>query len=246
MSYTLLILAIAPAIFFLWFFHSRDRYEKEPLKKVLLTYFLGMISVVPAILLEELGSQLIPESDDLSTILIYSFIIIGFSEEFCKFCAMIPSFRSIEFNEVMDGIVYGASAALGFATVENIFYVLEGGVSTGILRALLSVPSHALDGAVLGFFIGLAKFNKAKRVRLIISGLVLSIILHGLWDFFSMTGIVFGVLIVYILGWSLFIKFRKLALKKSFFRTKYCSNCGMSLNREYRFCIKCGGHIISN
>lgn len=240
MLYTLLVLAIAPAIFFLWFFYSRDKYEKEPLRMVLLTFFLGMFSIIPAIILEEIGFYLIPESDYAYVILIHSFITIGLSEELCKFCAMIPSFRSIEFNEVMDGIVYGASAALGFATIENIFYVLDGGVSTGILRAIFSIPSHALNGVVMGYFIGLAKFNEAKRLKLIVTGLGLSVILHGFWDFFSMTGLMLGILILYIIGWSLFFRYRKLALKKSFFRIKYCVKCGATLNKEYKYCIKCG------
>jgi len=240
MLHTLLVLAIAPAIFFLWFFYSRDKYEKEPLRMVLLTFFLGMFSIIPAIILEEIGFYLIPESDYVFVILIHSFITIGLSEELCKLCAMIPSFRSIEFNEVMDGIVYGASAALGFATIENIFYVLDGGVSTGILRAIFSIPSHALNGVVMGYFIGLAKFNEAKRLKLIVTGLGLSVILHGFWDFFSMTGLMLGILILYIIGWSLFFRYRKLALKKSFFRNKYCVKCGSTLNKEYKYCIKCG------
>lgn len=240
MLHILLILAIAPAVFFLWFFYSRDKYEKEPLRMVFSTYLLGMVSVIPAILLEELGSLIIPSSNDLFTTIIYAFLIVGLSEEFSKLSATIPSFRSMEFNEVMDGIVYGASAALGFATIENIFYVLNGGVATGILRAILSVPGHALDGVVLGYFLGLAKFNESKRIRFILYGLTLSVVLHGLWDFFSLTGMIFGVLGVYLIGWLLFFRYKKSALKASVFKKKYCIYCGYALNQEDRYCIKCG------
>lgn len=240
MLYILLILAIAPALFFLWFFYSRDKYEKEPLRIIFFTYVLGMISVIPAIILETIGSAILPPTESILSIIIHSFIIIGLSEEFSKLLATLPAFRSIHFNETMDGIVYGASAALGFATIENLFYVLEGGVATGILRAILTVPGHALDGAILGYFLGLAKFNRARRGRLIITGLGLSTILHGFWDFFSLTGIIIGVIVVYLIGWSLFFKYRRLSLKTSIFRKDYCIYCGTQLINDYRYCLKCG------
>ena len=182
------------------------------------TYLLGMIAIIPAIFLEVLGSILFPSFDGIFSFLVYTFIIIALTEEFCKLLAMMPAYKSKKFNEVMDGIVYGASAALGFATVENIFYVLEGGVATGILRAILSVPGHALDGVIIGYFLGLAKFNSSKRKMLILSGLVLSTVLHGFWNFFSMSGIFLGVIFIYLLGWLFFFKYKKSALKASVFR----------------------------
>lgn len=240
MFHILLVLAIAPALFFLWFFYSRDKYEKEPLRIIFFTYVLGMMSVIPAIILETIGSAILPLSDHIFSIFIHSFIIISLSEEFSKLLATLPAFRSAHFNETMDGIVYGASAALGFATIENLFYVLEGGIATGILRAILTVPGHALDGVVLGYFLGLAKFNRAKRGRLILTGLGLSTILHGFWDFFSFTGIIIGVIVIYLIGWSLFYRYRRLALKTSIFRKVYCIHCGTQLKTDYQYCLKCG------
>jgi RsiW-degrading membrane proteinase PrsW (M82 family) len=240
MSFVLLVLAIAPAVFFLWFFYSRDKYEKEPLRKVLSTYFLGMTSVIPAIVIEEIFSGIFPLTNELPIIILHSFIFIGLIEECCKASAIIPAFRSIEFNETMDGIVYSTSAALGFATVENIFYVIDGGITTGILRAILSVPGHALNGVIFGYFLGLAKFNKEKRISLIFVGLLLSTLLHGFWDLFSFSGVFFGVVGIYIIGWILFFKYRKRALYLSIFKRKYCLYCGNSLNKNDLFCDKCG------
>ncbi len=240
MLYILLVLAIAPGLFFLWFFYSRDKYEKEPLRIIFLTYLMGMASIIPALIFEMIGSVVFPLSSSIFSIFIHSFLIISLSEEFSKFLAMIPAFRSIHFNEKMDGIVYGAAAALGFATIENLFYVLEGGFTTGILRAILTVPGHALDGVVLGYFLGLARFDRSNRNTLIITGLGLSTILHGFWDFFSLTGMIIGVIVIYLIGWSLFFKYRKLALKTSIFRKVYCIYCGTQLKNAYQYCLKCG------
>ncbi|MGQ9664052.1 MAG: PrsW family glutamic-type intramembrane protease [bacterium] len=59
----------------------------------------------------------------------------------------------MEFDEVMDGIVHCVASSLGFATVENIIYVLDRGAGTGILRAFLSVSGYAFFGALMGYYI---------------------------------------------------------------------------------------------
>jgi hypothetical protein len=90
--------------------------------------------------------------------------------------------RHREFDEPMDGIVYGSIASLGFATLENVLYVGRGGMGTAILRALTAVPGHAFWGAILGYYVGQAKFFPAHRWRLIATGYLLAVLLHGTYD----------------------------------------------------------------
>jgi len=80
-------------------------------------------------------------------------------------------------------------AALGFATVENVLYVLSGGAGVGALRAALAVPSHAFDGVVMGYFLGEAKFARSDAAGNLISalGLALAVVAHGLYDFIVFT-----------------------------------------------------------
>lgn len=189
----LLVLAIAPGVFLTWFFYVRDRYEREPKKLIILTYFLGVLSVVPAFFLELFGEWLllsvIPTffllpQDRLITLLVNVFIVIALTEEFMKFCAVrVLAYRSPEFNEVMDGIVYCAAAALGFATLENVIYVLKYGFLTAIVRAVLSVPGHALWGGIMGYQVGLAKFQGVNENIRFLLGLLMAVFLHGLYDF---------------------------------------------------------------
>ena len=77
---------------------------------------------------------------------------------------------------------------MGFATLENIGYVLNYGFQTGILRMFLSVPSHGAFAVLMGYHVGLAKFDKAPRrrgaIQHIVKGLLLAIFFHGAFDFF--------------------------------------------------------------
>ena len=72
----------------------------------------------------------------------------------------------------MDGIVYATAAGLGFATIENILYVLDGGIAVGIIRAIASVPGHVVFACIWGFALGTAKFRpENERTGIILTGL---------------------------------------------------------------------------
>lgn len=87
-------------------------------------------------------------------------------EEFFKWLIiLIVIFKHVEFDDPYDGILYGAAVSLGFATVENILYLLTFGLDEAFIRALLPVSSHALFGVVMGYYFGKAKFSKVKRKR---------------------------------------------------------------------------------
>ena len=74
-------------------------------------------------------------------------------------------YRHVEFEDAYDGILYGASVSLGFATVENILYLFTFGTDIAFIRALLPVSSHALFGVVMGYYIGRAKFAVESNKR---------------------------------------------------------------------------------
>lgn len=87
-------------------------------------------------------------------------------EEFFKWIVLLVAiFRHIDFEDPYDGILYGASLSLGFATVENILYLLEYGLGAAFLRAFLPVSSHALFGVVMGYYFGKAKFSNKKESK---------------------------------------------------------------------------------
>ncbi len=184
-TYLLISLAIAPSLFLLLYFYSKDRYEPEPLSKIILVFSFGAISVLPALLIEMVLEAPYHETEEFTLLIYNSFLVIAGSEELAKFLAVyFGAYRSIEFDEPMDGIVYCVSASLGFATVENILYVLKGGVVVGLVRAFTSVPGHALFSGIMGYYVGLSKFDLFNRGKLLVKGVIAAVFLHGTWDFF--------------------------------------------------------------
>jgi RsiW-degrading membrane proteinase PrsW (M82 family) len=177
----LLVLAIAPSAFLIWFFYHSDKYKHESTRLLLVTFSLGALSIIPASLLEFELTRVLARGPDILSTFIYFLLGVGLVEESLKFLSVrIYAFRSIHFDEPMDGIVLGVAAALGFATVENIGYVFQFGIETAIVRGFLSVPGHALWGAIMGFYLGEAKVKNDSSLAL--RGLVIAIFLHALFD----------------------------------------------------------------
>ena len=109
--------------------------------------------------------------------------------------------------------MYSVMAALGFATLENILYIFSNGAGAGVMRALLSVPSHAFDGVLMGYFLGEAKFARSNRVGNWLSalGFALAVMAHGIYDFivFSLDKaplLILSLLTLAVLFWVIFFK----------------------------------------
>src|SRR4029078_9201802 len=90
-------------------------------------------------------------------------VLASFVEEAAKFSVFLALiYWWSEFDEPLDGVVYGVALALGFATVENVLCVLRDGLQIGLLRAGFAVPAHALFGAAMGFYFGRAKLGAGR------------------------------------------------------------------------------------
>ncbi len=185
----LLVLAVTPGLYLLWYFYKKDEYEPEPMDLVMKTFVAGAVMVFPAAMLESwlmVGPFLVTEGASWVFVFIASFFIIGPVEEYFKLRAVMrTAFDSPEFNEPMDGVVYCSAASLGFASLENIFYVVgTGSVWVGLARAVLSVPGHAFMGVLMGYWVGKAKMEPENKDKYITIGFVLATVLHGIYDFF--------------------------------------------------------------
>jgi RsiW-degrading membrane proteinase PrsW (M82 family) len=101
----------------------------------------------------------------------------------CKFLILIGyCSRRQAFDEPMDGVIYGVTASLGFATVENIAYVVGGTWQLALARGLAAVPMHAFLGVLLGYYVGQAH-RHPERLSMLANGLLFVILLHALYDF---------------------------------------------------------------
>jgi RsiW-degrading membrane proteinase PrsW (M82 family) len=112
--FVLLLLAVAPSAVLLKYVLLRDKYEHEPMRLIAITFLFGALGIIPATILEILLNS--------PNILVDAFLVTALIEESMKYLAVrAKAYQSPDFNEVMDGIVYGVAAGLGFATVENFF-----------------------------------------------------------------------------------------------------------------------------
>jgi len=184
----LLALALAPGFAIIFYFYLKDEFDREPFKNLLISFGLGILSTIPAALIQiyfesELQHRLRPDSPLFYAL--YAFLVVGFGEELCKFVMLRSyAYRKIAFNEPFDGIVYSVMVSMGFATLENVFYVMEGGMSTALVRMFVSVPAHACFGVIMGYHVGLAKFDPPNGVKHLATGLIQAALFHGAFDFF--------------------------------------------------------------
>jgi RsiW-degrading membrane proteinase PrsW (M82 family) len=175
--------AIVPSLLLIWYFWKSD-VQPEPGRVLWATFGLGVLSVVPVLMVEiPLGGLIKHVADPLVRGTLEAFFGASAPEEGFKLLVLLAYCdRNKEFDEPMDGIVYGSVASLGFATLENALYVGQGGFGTAVMRALTAVPGHAFYGAILGYYVGQAKFFPAHRARLIGAGFLLAWLMHGLYD----------------------------------------------------------------
>ena len=178
-----LTLAIAPAILLAIYFYKKDP-RPEPKKMIVLAFILGFVVVIILfILFSIIDLDSIEKSKNpWVRAFLKSFVTASFIEELFKFLVFaIFIFNSKYFDEISDGIIYMAIISLGFACLENIIYSFDD-IITGFIRAFTAVPGHALWSGIMGYYFGLAKFSKHK-VSLILVGLFIGILYHGLYDF---------------------------------------------------------------
>ncbi len=189
MSIILLFAALLPAAVLMWYVYHKDTVEKEPVGLVTRVFLLGAVAGPVAAILENIlfgvFEALIPQGA-LLLVLEY-FIGVAVVEEAGKYAALSTVRRHPEFNYVFDGIVYAVAAALGFAALENVLYVFDGGLEVAISRAIFSVPGHCADGVVMGCFFGLARQrelagNKVGARSYYWLAFLLPVIEHGFYD----------------------------------------------------------------
>jgi RsiW-degrading membrane proteinase PrsW (M82 family) len=181
----LLISAVAPSIALLYYFYLKDKYEKEPGQMLFKAFALGSLAVIPVVFFElRLNIFDLAEMDYLKAGYT-AFIVAGLVEEGFKFFIFwFFLWKNKNFNETYDGIVYSVFISLGFATTENIGYVLLTGFHTAFIRSITAVPAHALFGVTMGYYLGKARFaDEKEKTKYLMLAFIVPIVLHGIYDF---------------------------------------------------------------
>ncbi len=204
---------ILPALLWLWFWLKEDKAHPEPKKIIFAAFAFGMLGVPLAVILEK------AVMDAAGAITFLVLVYWAAIEELAKHAAAILSgLRSKYFDEPIDAVMYLISAALGFAALENVFFVfssiLDGGFADGILTGQLRFVGasllHVACSALVGFSIafGLCE-SKWKKLLYHGAGLGIAIFLHTVFNYlimisngeylFNVFALLWGVIIVIIL-----------------------------------------------
>ena len=184
----LFALAVAPVAFLLIFIYRRDVIAKEPKSRLALAFFGGILSSIIAFLVERLilspGLSMLGLPGNLLPSAAFALFGAAIPEELLKLLFLwLFIWRSKYFDEYFDGIVYAVFVSMGFACVENIWYVFQLGTLNAFLRAFTAVPAHFLFAVIMGYYFSLAKFEPMSRKKHLFKGIGGAILGHAIYDF---------------------------------------------------------------
>lgn len=192
-------ISFLPALVWLLFYLQEDRHP-EPKHLILLTFVAGVISAVAAVAVEvfffgqppriPLGItyRIFPQALDWPIVVIAG---VPFIEEYLKYLAVKFSVLSrADFDEPVDAMIYMVTAALGFAAIENVAFLIDvfeqsfiGGVELTVTRFLGANLLHTLSSAIVGYFLARHVFSPWRR-HAVFFGVILASVLHMLFNYF--------------------------------------------------------------
>src|SRR6185437_16682865 len=182
-----LALAVAPGIAICLFIWSLHNMGKASMRIMIVSFLLGALATLPPLAIQWLSVDVRnePWRHSILSYIWYAFAVVAFSEEGSKFLVLrFYAYPKEMFREPFDGVVYCVAIGMGFATVENIEYVRQFGLETGVSRFFLAIPAHAAFAVLMGYPVGRAKFSQQHSLGLLLRGLSVAVLFHGSFDFF--------------------------------------------------------------
>jgi protease PrsW len=239
----------------LWVVRRYDRLEPEPLKVLLrVALWGGIMSVIPAIIINTLADHFLGLSGftgDLSRhislpLALASAVCIGLNEETWKFLATVRLVKKLpEFDEPIDGMIYGMTVALGFAAIENLEYMVRFGPGVLLARSLLSIPTHLACATIWGYGLARARFISRHKtyVKTALPYLLAAAGVHAAFDFFiflrTWTILLVFPLLLFIV-WYANRKLHYLRDQSLCLTGNICQHCQKCNAAQARFCTHCG------
>lgn len=243
---SLAVLSILPALGVAGYLWYGDPTRREPLLTLAATFLLSILFAGFAGVVNTALGPLFDLSGVAGLIAFY-FLVVGPVEEVVKWLAIrVYAYRSGAFGAVVDGVVYGAAAGVGFAAIENLLYIattyVQAAEATGIAprsaatsvaaQRLVVGPGHVVFSAWAGFYLGLAKFNPENRGPIVVKGLLIAAFIHALYNS-AVTVLpsvlptlgLFGFIVAYHGFWFALL-YRKVRAYRSLYRQRTPSGVG--------------------
>ncbi|WP_432355099.1 glutamic-type intramembrane protease PrsW [Sporosarcina sp. A2] len=176
----LFTVAIAPSLALFSYLYLRKEISSDPSRTLFKAFVYGAVMTFPILFIQ----HVFEEEQVFTNEFLQNTIFTGALEEFFKWLILLVFvYKNYEFDDAYDGILFGASVSLGFATVENILFLFTFGLDTAFIRALLPVSSHALFGVVMGYYFGRSKFASGDNKKwFLVSALVFPFLLHATYN----------------------------------------------------------------
>ncbi len=259
-----LTLGFAPGVFWLWLIYQRDRYIPAPVHLVVRTFLWGIAVSVPVVLVEVilqsvagfgLETDLTTEQLTLPQAAYISFVVAGMTEEMAKFLVVrTTTYNSPYFRQPLDGLIFTAAAALGFASIENVGYIASFGAAVILVRGPSSTIGHVLFSAMFGYALGARKLGRLWPQAPILM-LMAAMVTHGAFNFFLFADVVnqsyapwaFALLLASGLAFLLIIMASR---RQSPYRHKVaatlvtCPRCAHRIGFGASFCTACGLSLV--
>jgi len=186
-----LALGALPGLLWLYWFWFRDRHVPEQRRKLLRVFVLGALGAFLIAYSRPRLEWLLPDQNGVRSDLIDAFLVTALAEEIAKLAAFLLGglwWRGCK--DPVDGIVYAASAALGFASIENAFFLsTEGDPRLIFVRGFTSTIAHVVFLAPAGFFLVREQLGMGRwRREFATLAVVLAVVLHGTYDWILIHG----------------------------------------------------------
>jgi protease PrsW len=183
----ILIAAIAPPLLVLGYgiAKSRARWNSEAIWTAFLVGAVGALAAAAC----EYVLDLMLQPDRMSPLAgaaVSASLLAAIPEEAVKFFVLVHiAEKHIDIGRFQDRLVLALAVSLGFATLENFFYVIEPADWTTVasVRAITAVPGHGIDGLAMGAFLMARRMTGRAKPAYIRNALLVPIVLHAAYDF---------------------------------------------------------------
>ena len=181
----ILTASLLPVVLLMGYIYKRDTFNKEPWPLLMKAFGFGVLAAFLDFAVAGFLQRVIPHpvSTPLNDAIYEAFVCAAFPEEFCKLLLLyLCIWKNPHFDEYYDGLEYAAFVGLGFAGIENVMYIMTGGLGLALGRGIFAVPAHFFFAIFMGFFFSLARFRYERRKIFLFLAYIIPVVLHGIYD----------------------------------------------------------------